>query len=215
MSQSKPAYGAERPKGIAYEHRHQPEKTDDTPEAVTEPACWRHSASDWEWHEVPYTAAYAAIHEPCSDCFSDKPPAVSTLETVVRSCSYPVKYHRPRDADETDSSDTSRETNGGKSENNPQPGNEATDASVSVNSITELQKGDGVLWQNQSTPLVVAEPATTPDGTVALVGPNGGEYRIEGRPTATRSHAIYPAVGVVEGLCRVVPANDHPRPEAV
>ena len=210
MSQSKPSYGTERPKGIARERRHrQPATTDDTAEADTEPACWRHSASDWEWHEVQFTAAYAEIHDPCSECFPDGAPEVSTLETVVRSCSYPVKYHRPRDADETTPSGSSRETNGRESETGPQFGYEAIDARESINSITELQEGDGVLWQDQSTPLVVVEPATTQDGTISLVGPNGGEYHIEGRPECARAYYISPGYACQRELRRVVPASDH------
>ena len=208
MSQSNSSYRTERPKGIAREHRHrQPATTDDTAEATTEPACWRHSASDWEWHEVQFTAAYAAIHDPCSECFPDGSPEVSTLETVVRSCSYPVKYHRPRDTDETNPSGPSPETNGRESGTGPQFGDEAT--SKSLNSITELQEGDGVLWQGQSTPLVVVEPATTPDGTISLVGPNGGEYHIEGRPECARAYYISPGYACQRELRRVVPASNH------
>src|SRR5699024_72912 len=142
MSQSKPSYGPARPKGIARERRHQqPANTDGAAEAATEPACWRHSASDWEWHEVQFTAAYAEIHDPCTECFPDGPPELRTLETVVRSCSYPVKYHRPREAAETTPSEPSCEANGRKSEIEPQFGHEAIDTSESINSITELQKG--------------------------------------------------------------------------
>jgi hypothetical protein len=214
MSQSKPSYGTERPKGIAHERRHrQPVNTDDTAEAATEPACWRHATSDWKWHEVQFTAAYAAIHDPCSECFPAGAPETSTLETVVRSCSYPVKYHRPRDAEGTNLSGPSDETNDRESGTSPQFGDEAIDTRASISSITELKKGDGVLWQGQSTPLVVTEPATAPDGTVALVGPNGGEYRIEGRPECARTYYISPGYACQRELRRVVPASDHPQPE--
>lgn len=207
MSQSNLSYKTERPKGIAREHRHQQPNTDETAKAATEPACWRHSASDWKWHEVQFTAAYAAIHDPCSECFPDGPPEVCTLETVVRSCSYPVKYHRPRDTDRTTSPEPLHEVNGRESGTRPQFGEEAT--SKSLSGITELQEGDGVLWDGQSTPLVVTEPATTPDGKVALVGPNGGEYQIEGRPECTRAYYISPGYACQRNLRRVVPARDH------
>jgi hypothetical protein len=214
MSQSKPSYGTKQPKGIAHEHQHrQPATTDDTAEADTEPACWRHSASDWKWHEVQFTAAYAAIHDPCSECFPEGSPEVSTLETVVRSCSYPVKYHRPRDADETNPAGASHKADGGESETAAQFGESAIDTSESISSITELRKGDGVLWQGQSTPLVVVEPAAIPDGTVSLTGPDGGEYRIEGRPECARAYYISPGYACQRELRRVVPASDHSRPE--
>ncbi|WP_154020039.1 hypothetical protein [Halococcus sediminicola] len=214
MSQSNFSYGTKQPKGIAHEHRHQqPATTDDTAEADIEPACWRHSASDWKWHEVQFTAAYAAIHDPCSECFPAGAPEIGTLETVVRSCSYPVKYHRVRDGDETDPVRESREADDCESEAGAQFGSAAINASESISSITELRKGDGVLWQGQSTPLVVAEPATTPDGTVSLIGPNGGEYRIEGRPECARAYYISPGYACQRELRRVVPASDHPQLE--
>lgn len=210
MSQSKPSYGTERPKGIAHERRHrQPANTDDTAEATTEPACWRHAASDWKWHEVQFTAAYAAIHDPCSECFPAGAPETSTLETVVRSCSYPVKYHRPRDTGETDPTRASHEADGCESETGTLFSRTAVDVSESISSITELRQGDGVLWQGQSTPLVVVEPATVPDGTVSLIGPNGGEYHIEERPECARAYYISPGYACQRELCRVVPASDH------
>ena len=210
MSQSNPSYRTERPKGIAHECRHQqPANTGKTAEVAIEPACWRHSASDWEWHKVQFTAAYATIHDPCSECFPKGSPEVRTLETVVRSCSYPVKYHRPRDADETNPTGASHKVESGESETAAQFGESAIDTSESISCITELQEGDGVLWQGQSTPLVVVEPATTPDGTVSLIGPDGGEYRIEGRPECTRAYYISPGYACQRELRRVVPARNH------
>ncbi len=210
MSQSNSSYRTERPKGIAREHRHrQSANTGKTAETTTEPACWRHSASDWEWHEVQFTAAYATIHDPCSECFPNGSPAVSTLETVVRSCSYPVKYHRPRDTAETSPAGLSRKSNNRGSDTGPQFCREAIDTCEPIDSVTDLQKGDGVLWQGQSTPMLVVEPASTPDGRVALVGPNGGEYRIEGRPECARAYYISPGYACQRELRRVVPASDH------
>ena len=124
-----------------------------------------------------------------------------------------MKYHRPRDTDKTTPSEPSREANGRESETGPQFGDEAT--IKSLNSITELREGDGVLWQGQSTPLVVVEPATTPDGTVALIGPNGGEYYIEGRPECARAYYISPGYACQRELRRVVPARDHSQSERV
>lgn len=202
MSQSKSAYGVQEPKDVARERRHR--QANSNHKSVPEPACWRHSASDWEWYEAQFTAAYRKIHDPCSDCFASGPPDVSEFEAVIRSRSYPVKYHRPRDTgDETESSESPLEATNRESQTATRFAEAAIDARKPISSITELKEGDGVLWQDQSTPMLVVGVAAKPDGRVRLRGPNGGKYQIEGRPECQRSYYIRPGYSCQKSISRV------------
>ena len=203
MSQSNSAFGTQDPKGTARERRRRQEPTANTDETAPEPACWRHNVSDTEWHEPPFTAAYREIHDPCSDCFPNGPPGVEDLETVVRSRSHPTAYHRPRDAT-PDTRHDPPETKGEESE---------IEVHEAISSVTDLKQGDGVLWQGQSTPMLVVEIAAKPDGSVRIRGPGGGNYQIEGRPEHRRPFYIRPGYACQRELTRVVPAGDQSRVE--
>lgn len=217
MSQSGQPYEAESPKRTARTHRRRPDTSDKTtdtesdPDPKPEPACRYGHADDWDWHAIPFTVAFAGFYDPCSrpECFSSGPPDANEIETVVRSCSYPTKYHRARK-----SADEPRDTARENSDRTTGPVTGAsrfadtdTSARKPLNNITELEEGNGVSWNGQSTPLLVVEAAAEPSGTVRLRGSNGGEYSVEWRPEQARSHAVYPGIGIVTDLCRIVPAN--------
>lgn len=202
MSQSKPSYGVETPKDSARTRR---ERQNPNPDGKSteqvEPACRSravgHSVEQRDWREVTYNERRLVSYQPCTwpECFPDGPPDASEIETVVRSSHRPTSYHRPREGG-SDDCDSSAE-------------HEA------VATITDLCEGESVVWEGQRWSMSVTETATKPDGVARLAGSNGGTYRIEGRPDKTQSYAIYPGVGVIADLYRVVSVDDRPRPEAV
>lgn len=216
MSQSKSAYGVQNPKGTANEHcQSQSQNTNATDRETVEnpePACWRRRVDGWEWHETEYTAAFLGIYDPCPECF-DGPPDADELDTVVRSCSYPTSYHRVADPAETNTREAHATTETETTETLADWFDDGDQRSI--DDITEFKRGDGVVWQGQSTPLLVVGPAGASGGTVSLRGPNGGEYSIKGRPNHSRSHAVYPGIGVVADMRRVVSPDVQPLPEAV
>jgi hypothetical protein len=214
MSQSKPSYGVSTPKGTENEYcQHQNTsvaKENARAESEPEPACWRRRVDDWEWHETEFNAAFAGMYGSCPDCFDGGPPDVDELETVVRSCSYPSSYHRVFDPVHADSdAETGTATGSSRFEN------ATIEAQRVITDITKFEEGDGVLWKGQSTPLTVVDSATEASGTVRLRGPNGGEYQVTNRPNHSQPIAIYPGFGLASDVCRIVPADDQPRPEAV
>ena len=212
MSQSKSAYRVQRPKGNGQRQCQQQgqSSTGTGSDQHPEPACWRRRVDDWEWHETEYTAAFGAMYDPCPECFADGPPDAGELEMVVRSCSYPTSYHRVGDPAHADSdAETGTATGPSRFEN------ATIETQRVITDITDFEEGDGVLWEGQSTPLTVVDSATESSGTVRLRGPNGGEYQVTNRPSQSHPLAIYPGIGLASDVCRIVPADDHPRPEAV
>lgn len=73
-----------------------------------------------------------------------------------------------------------------------------------ITDITTLEKGDGVLFEGLSSPLIVVSTATSASDEVQLQGPEGGEYRAECRPRLPRPITIYPGHGCVDDPVRVV-----------
>jgi hypothetical protein len=222
MSQSKPSYGANSRKGTARAHRHRPNTSDETTDSESdpEPACRSGSTGasvdGREWREVPYSPRLLASYSPCawSECYPNGPPDVDDTETVVRSCSHPTTYHRP--SAEHDPCDSEHNSTGADETATATPQFvAAADSGEYLSSITEVQEGNGVIWSGQSTPLLVIEAAAEPGGTLHLRGPDGGEYTVEARPDSARSYAVYPGVGVVTEMRRVMPADDQPRSGAV
>lgn len=152
------------------------------------PACPMGAVESLEWRETPYTASLEEFHPPCSspECFPKGTPDPSELDDVVRSRHYPTVFHRPRSdcMDEEISDD---------------PADRFADSDpLELTSITELSRGDGVVWGASKLPLVVEETTTDPSGEIQLRGPDGGEYVLEGRPEGI--DAVYPGYGCVPGL---------------
>lgn len=189
------------------QHQQTSAKKNSQSERDPEPACWRRRVDDWSWHVTEFNAAFSGMYGPCPDCFADGSPDVNEIERVVRSCSYPTTYHRIGDPARADSEEET-----GTATVATQFVTDA-DAGESIESVTELEEGDGVLWDGLSTPAVVIEATTEPKGMGRLRGLGGGEYTVEGRPSQTRPIAIYPAIGLVADVCRVRLPDDYPRPE--
>jgi hypothetical protein len=189
MSQSKSSYGARAPKGSENKHC-QPKKNaaerksgdGSQTAAEPEPACQCRYVDEWEWVEIPYTAALAASYNACKwdECFIDGPPDVDSVETVIRSRRYPTVFHSvghpTRDRENVESV-----------WNHPFESadlDESKTESESVESITELCVGDGVAWDCLETPLVVIERNEA--NGVVLKGPFGGEYQLRARLSSCR-----------------------------
>lgn len=199
MSQSKTSYGTELRKGTARSrdarHTNQPETTDSEP---VEPACRTRevgrAVERREWREIPYSERILAFYEPCEwdECYPDGPPDEEEVATVVRSCHAPTAFHRSRHKAESCQQEADADPHS---------------RGVSITMLSDLQEGEGVVWDDQSTPRRVIETATGSDDTARLRGPSGGTYTIEARPGSTQPYAIYPAVGLVSSI-RVVTADD-------
>ena len=205
MSQSKPSYGVRTPKSSENEHCQSQNTNAAERESgeAPEPACWRRRVDDWQWYEAEFIAAFAEMYSPCPECFSDGPPDVDELESVVRSRSYPSSYHRVFDPARADSdAETETTTMSSRFENL------TIETQRVITDITELEEGDGVLWKGQSTPLTVVDSTVDTGGTVRLRGPNGGEYRVTNRPNHSHPIAIYPGIGLASDVCRIVPVGD-------
>jgi hypothetical protein len=217
MSQSKSSYGARAPKGSENEHCH-PKKNAAAREsgdgsqtaAEPEPACQCRYVDEWEWVEIPYTAALAASYNACKwdECFADGPPDVDSVETVIRSRRYPTVFHS------VDHQPTRDRENVESVWNHPFESadlDESKTESESVESITELCVGDGVAWDCLETPLVVIERNEA--NGVVLKGPAGGEYQLRARYDGAL--VVMPGRGCVEGLVRIADDHHRPEPEAV
>jgi hypothetical protein len=215
MSQSKSSYGAKSPKGTENEYcQHQNTsvaKANARAESVPEPACWRRRVDDWNWHETEFNAAFAGMYGSCPDCFDGGPPDVDEIERVVRSCSYPTTYHRVNSETDTREQQRERMNNGEETETTAVV--PRFDIREEICDITDLHEGDGVVWEGKSTPLLVLESTTEADGVVMSRGPNGGEYRIEGRPNLSRPYYIRPGYAYQAEIIRVGPMDDQSRPE--
>jgi hypothetical protein len=158
------------------------------PLANPQPACSIANADYLEWRETPYTASLADFHPPCENpaCFPDGVPEPDAFESVVRSQHFPTVFHRPRDGCDRHPPSADRVPDG-----DPEP----------IESITALRPGDGVVWGASQLPLVVVSATSDPRGTVALRGPNGGEYELEGRSENT--YAVDRGYGCVSGVHRI------------
>lgn len=206
MSQSKSAYEVRDLEGN--EQRQRQRQNTSEIKSEPEPACRSRSigraADRREWREISYDERLLAFYRPCSwaECFPDGNPDASELETVIGSRHHPTTFHRPRDSDRPRCTD-------GETATDTDTDTRAHATSREVHDITELKDGDGIVWQGQSTPLVVVSPTDEPGGTIALRGPENGEYRVKGRPNQPRAIAIYPGIGVVADA-RVVPADARP-----
>jgi hypothetical protein len=209
MSQSNLISGFNTPKDSARTRRDRNDseaKTETGEEKGPEPACRSrsigHSADKREWREVRYIERRLTCYRPCTwpECFPSGSPDPNEIETVIRSSHCPTVYHRPREGGSADCDSVAQ--------------SQATVEHESVTTITDLREGEAVVWEGQRWSMYVAETATKPDGVARLAGPNGGTYRIEGRPDKTQSYAVYPGVGVVAELYRIV-AEDRPQLEAV
>lgn len=209
MSQSKPFYDVESPKHSARTRRERQNSGPNTASAdiQVEPACRSraigHSVEKRDWREIVYDERRVVSYEPCEwpECFPDGPPDATEIETVIRSSHQPTVYHRPR-ATATDAQSCESEHDG-----------RTGVVYVAVSAITELHEGERVAWEGQRWSMHVDKSTSKQDGVVRLAGSNGGNYRIEERSGNPRTHAVYPGVGIITGLCRVVPADDQPRPE--
>ena len=210
MSQSGLNYETEQSKTTAYTQRHQQKPASDTDSGTDpEPACRSrsvgHSVGAREWREIPYTERILVSYRPCSwpECYPDGRPDLHNVQTVVRSCRHPTTFHRPAD--------------GAESCEREQDGSETTDtftvtqAAVheSLDSITDLRDGDGVIWAGQTTPMLVVDSTASSTEVVNIVGPGGGDYRIEERPDKILSYAIYPGYGCQREITRVELPNEH------
>lgn len=207
MSQSKLAYEVRDLEGNEQRQR-QRQNTSEIkykPESAQEPepACRSRSigraADRREWREISYDERLLAFYSPCSwdECFPNGNPDASEIETVIGSRHHPTTFHRPRDSDRPRCTDGETATD---------TDTRAHATSREVHDITELEDGDGIVWQGQSTPLTVVSSTDEPSGTIALRGPKNGEYRVKGRPNQPRAIAIYPGIGVIANA-RVVPAD--------
>ena len=191
MSQSKPSYGAEAPKGTARKHRQRANTSQNqSDEAEPEPACPSrsvgHSVEKREWREIAYRERMIGSYRPCKwpECFGGCPPDANEIESVVLSCRHSTAYHRPRDDDTEPAESRSGNT---RIETVPV----SQDATrESIDTIADLRDGDGVTWEGQATPMLVIGPTEDPAGVVNLVGPGGGEYHIEGRPGYPRPYYV-------------------------
>lgn len=204
MSHSKSVYGATSRKDTARTRRERHDNGSEissVDKTVPEPACRSrsvgHSIDQREWRETAYEEQILAFHNPCSwpECYPDGPPDVTETETIVRSRHRPTVFHRPRQPPQ----------NTAQAEQSPND-------REAVTTIIGLQEGDSVLWNGQSTPLVVIGTTNDPTGNVPLKGPDGGSYRIEGRPNKRRPFAVYPAIGIIRDVRRIPVAADQPEP---
>jgi hypothetical protein len=185
MSQSNPSYGVNSPKGTARSrHEQHDNQSEPTPTNPVEPACRARKsgrgAKRREWREMPYDNRTRAFYQPCEWCYPDNEPNESDVETVIRSCRDPTKYHRPRDDHELGNAPTAGPPDATNIQNTGDP----------IESVTDLRIGQRVIWENREYPLRVVETASKPDGTVALRGHNGGEYQLEGRPKHAQPYYI-------------------------
>ena len=181
MSQSNSAYRPQNPKATARSrHAQHTSQTKGAGSQPTEPACRTRAVGRGverrEWRELAYNSRTCAFFDPCkwSECFPDGAPDEDAISTVVRSCREPTTFHRPRNGDEPTCD------HNGVSE--PDRNDPAQISRVVVESVTDLQVGQQVIWEDRERPLTVIKATTEPDGTVDLRGPAGGEYVIEGRP---------------------------------
>ena len=187
MSQSKSSYGVAPRKGTARSRHAQHDKQTETTTAETvEPACRARQsgrgAKRREWREMPYDSRTRVFYEPCEWCYPGGDPDETEVETVVRSCRDPTKYHRLRDNHES-----SEAPNAGP------PDADATgtrDAGDPIKSITDLRIGQRVIWENREHPLRVVGTTSKPDGTVTLRGHNDGKYVVESRPQNPQPYYI-------------------------
>lgn len=172
-----------------------------------QPACCAGGPGTQQWRETSFSAQLARFFDPCTDCF---PGGEVTVPFVVRSRHYPSVLHRPRDRDavatETGIAD------GGTADQpfvNSEP--------ISINTVTEFQAGEGVVWSNRSTPLVVEQPTTDPAGTLILSGTTDTAYTLQSRPDMGVPYAIYPSYGLVEEVFRLKRAatNSSPTPSGM
>jgi hypothetical protein len=225
MSQSKPSYEPDRPKSTArvQRHRHRADVAQGAAEResnteshpIPEPACRSRatgrSIDAREWREVRFDTRRLGTITACEYCFPAGPPDATELETVVRSCSHPTVYHRPHSHDRSVSFGSGDETTTGAGESAVDSFAAITfdDDAETIRDVTELRKGDGVLWQGQATPLVVVGAAASPTGTANLRGPSGGDYRVEGRPDCAQAYYIRPGYACQSDLIRVPAPTRH------
>ena len=185
MSQSNPPYNVKSPKGTARSQREQHNNQPDPSSAETvEPACRARKSGRGierrEWREMPYDSRTRTFYQPCEWCYPDDEPDESDVETVIRSCRDPTKYHRLRDDPESDEAPS----------NGPPDATNIQDTGDPIESVTDLRIGQRVIWESREYPLRVVETATESDGTIALRGHNGGEYQLEGRPKHAQPYYI-------------------------
>ena len=207
MSQSKISYEANTRKSTAQARRERHDNNSGT-DTGGEPACRSrsvgHSIDQREWREVSYEERILLSYRPCSwpECFPSGPPDANEIETVIRSCRHPTTYHRPRDV--SAESCEKIQINAGETEISRA---ERTHARESIESISDLRDGDGVIWKGQSIPMFVVEAPSDSTGVAHLVGPSGGEYYIEGRPKYARPYYVR-GFGCRQEIRRVV-SVDH------
>ena len=214
---SKSSYGTTVPKHSA-STRNASKDTEQHAESheTVEPACRSravgHSVGSREWREIAYNERRVTSYRPCAwpECFPGGSPDPSEIETVVRSAHQPTVYHRPRKANSSRSG-----RNGQNSPKADKTGDDENENSDVIASVAELRKGERVVWDGQQTAMLVVEPTTDPSGVVGVVGPNGGEYHIEGRPNYPRSYYISPGYAYQSDLRRVVSENTNPRLETI
>lgn len=163
----------------------------------TQPACSASGPGTQHWRETPYSEVLSEFFDPCTDCF---PNGSVTTANVVRSRRCPNRLHRPRDS-ECSNGAAIPEPDGGEvdqfEDSDPVP----------IDLITEFQSGDGVIWSDVSSPLIVEQTTTDPGGTLALTGPTGSTYSLQCRPEMVVSYAIYPSYGLVDDIYRLPAAS--------
>lgn len=199
MSQSKTSYGAKQRKSTARSRRaRHTNKSETTANKTVEPACPSrsvgHSIEKRDWVEKSYTERFREFYQPCEwpECFADGHPDVGDIEKVVRSTHHPTTYHRPRNDEPTCEHETTA----------PETDTGHTRILQPIKTITDLEEGQRVVWENRKQPLCVVEATTKPDGTVSLRGPGGGEYQVEGRPEYPQPYYL-PKTGYLSEIIRV------------
>jgi hypothetical protein len=170
-------------------------------EAAPQPACPTTGRGVQEWRETEYTERLAMFYDPCtfSECFPRGADGTA-LDRVVLSRHHGEAFHRLA-RDHTADESSAVVADGGSS---PDPF--ADCEQVPVGTITELERGDSVVWDDVPQPLTVHIPSIAPVGTVQLKGPNGGDYFLEVRPNEMGT-VVYPGYGHVSDIRRVVPSE--------
>lgn len=170
-------------------------------EAAPQPACPAGGPGRQEWRETAYTERLAVFYDPCtcSECFPRGVDAAA-LDRVVLSCRHGGSFHRLAGTDAAD------ERSAVAADGGSAPDPFADCERVSISAITDLQRGNGVVWDGITEPLTVHVPSADPVGVVQLKGPNGGDYFLEVRPNGLGT-VVYPGYGHVSDIRHVIPAE--------
>lgn len=163
-----------------------------------QPACPAGGRGTQEWRKTEYTERLAAFYDLCtySECF---PRGVGSTppDRVVLSCSHAGSLHRVAGDPAAD------ETSAVAADGGSAPDPFADCECVPVTVLTDLQRGDGIVWDAVTEPWIVHSQSADSVGVVQLKGPNGGDYFLEVRPDGMGT-VVYPGHGHVSELRRIV-----------